>query len=242
MDAVVNPLVLFLSRRDDLTEEEVAAINALTSNTQDFDAGTSIIRQGEKPQTSLLVTEGLASRSHYLSDGKRMISALHIPGDYIDLHSLLLDQIDHDVVALTQCRVALTSHAELRRITERLPHLTRLLWLSTVIDAAMHRAWIVALGRMSPLSHMAHFLCEMYIRLEVVGHTTEHTFKLPITQIDLADMLGLSVVHVNRTLQELRATGMISWLGSTVSIKDWDGLRALGQFDPAYLNLRKQPR
>jgi CRP-like cAMP-binding protein len=239
---VANPLVLFLSRRDDLSDDEIAAINALTSNTQDFEAGTSIIRQGERPQSSLLVTEGLAIRSHYLADGKRMISALHVPGDYVDLHSLLLDQIDHDVVALTACRVALTPHGELRRITERLPHLTRLLWLSTVIDAAMHRAWIVALGRMSPLNHMAHFLCEMYSRLEVVGLTEGFTFKLPITQIDLADMLGLSVVHVNRTLQELRATGSISWLGSTVSIKDWDALRALGQFDPAYLNLQKRPR
>lgn len=239
---MVNPLVLFLSRRDDLTEEEIAAISAMTVNTQEFDAGTAMIRQGDRPPSSLLVLEGFAARAHYLADGKRMISALHVAGDFVDLHSLLLDQMDHDVTALTPCRVALTPHAELRRVTERMPHLGRLLWLSTVIDAAMHRTWIVALGRMSPLSHMAQFLCEMYVRLDIIGQTSDHSYRLPITQIDLADMLGLSVVHVNRTLQELRSTGMVSWVGANVTIKDWDGLRELGQFEPSYLNLQKRPR
>ncbi|WP_312794645.1 Crp/Fnr family transcriptional regulator [Tianweitania sp.] len=239
---MTNPLVLFLSRRDDVSAEEIAALETLTLNHQDFAAGTAMIRQGDRPQSSILVLDGLAARAHYLADGKRMISALHIPGDYVDLHSLLLDRMDHDVTALTDCRVALTAHPDIRRVTERLPHLGRLLWLSTTIDAAMHRAWIVALGRMSPLSHMAHFLCEMYIRLEIVGQAADHSYRLPITQIDLADMLGLSVVHVNRTLQDLRATGMVSWVGPTVSIKDWNGLRELGQFEDAYLNLNKRPR
>jgi CRP-like cAMP-binding protein len=239
---VTNPLVLFLSRRDDLAAEEIAALETLTLNRQDYAAGTAMIRQGDRPNSSILVLEGLAARAHYLADGKRMISALHIPGDYVDLHSLLLDQMDHDVTALTDCRVALTAHPEVRRVTERMPHLGRLLWLATTIDAAMHRAWIVALGRMSPLSHMAHFLCEMYLRLDIVGLAKDYSYRLAITQIDLADMLGLSVVHVNRTLQDLRATGMVSWVGSTVSIKDWDGLRELAQFDDAYLNLNKRAR
>jgi CRP-like cAMP-binding protein len=239
---VANPLVQFLSRRDDLTSEEIAAIETLTLSQQEFRAGTVIIHQGDRPKSSVLVLEGVAGRCQYLADGKRMISALHISGDYVDLHSLLLDQMDHDVTALADCRVALTPHAEIRRITEKLPHLGRLLWLSTIVDGAMHRAWIVALGRMAPLNHLAHFLCEMRTRLEVVGLVTDQSFRLPITQIDLADMMGLSVVHVNRTLQELRATGMVTWIGSTVSIKDWDGLKQLGQFDPSYLTLEKRPR
>jgi len=239
---VINPLVMFLARRDDLSADEIAAIETLTLNHQEIKAGGAMIRQGDRPHSSILILEGFAARAHYLADGKRMISALHIPGDYVDLHSLLLDQMDHDVTAVTDCRIALTGHPEVRRVTERMPHLARLLWLSTTIDAAMHRAWIVALGRMSPLSHMAHFLCEMYVRLNVVGHTSDYNFRLPITQIDLADMLGLSVVHVNRTLQDLRATGYVTWAGASVSIKDWNALREVAQFDPVYLNLQKHPR
>lgn len=243
MDAgVTNPLILYLSRRDDLTPEEIATIEELTINTQEFDAGSVMIRQGSKPHHSCLLLEGLAVRAHYLPDGKRMISAMHVPGDFIDLHSLLLGSMDHDVAAITRCKIAVAAHSDLRRITERLPHLGRLLWLSTVTDAAMHRTWIVALGRMSPISHLAHLICEMYIRLDLIGMVADRSFRLPITQTDLSDMLGLSVVHVNRTLQDLRATGLMSWAGSVVTINDWAGLVQLGQFDADYLNLIKQPR
>ncbi len=237
-----SPLVLFLSQRDDISSDEIAALDGLIVKTQDVAAGSAMIRQGDRPKTSILMLQGFSARAHYLANGKRMISALHVPGDYVDLHSLLLDQLDHDVVALTDCRIALTSHVDLKRITEKMPHLGRLLWLSTTIDAALHRAWIVALGRMSPLSHLAHFLCEIYMRLGVVNLTQEFSYRLPITQIDLADMLGLSVVHVNRTLQELRSTGLVSWNGQAVVIHDWDGLRAIAQFDASYLQLQKAPR
>jgi CRP-like cAMP-binding protein len=237
-----NPLVLALARRDDLSDEEIAAIESLTFNHYDFRSGATVVAEGSVQRHSCLIVEGLAVRAHHLADGKRMISALHVAGDFVDLHSLLLAAMDHDVQALTPCKIAMVPHAEIRRVTERLPHLARLLWLLTVTDAAVHRNWIVGLGRKGPLSHLAHLMCEMYVRLDVIGLVQDKAFRLPITQMDLSDILGLSVVHVNRTLQELRGTGFLTWTGNLVTVRNWRGLADLAQFDPTYLNLTKQPR
>lgn len=237
-----HPLVLTLSRRDELSDEEVAAVEALTLNSQMFNAGATVVAEGSVQRHSCLILEGLAVRAHYLSDGKRMISALHVPGDFVDLHSLLLAVMDHDVQALTPCKLAFVPHAEIRRVTERLPHLGRLLWLLTVTDAAIHRNWIVGLGRLGPVAHLAHLICEMYVRFDVIGLVKDHAFRFPITQTDLSDILGLSVVHVNRTLQELRATEFMTWTGGIVTVRNWNGLSELAQFDPAYLNLERQAR
>ncbi|MGV8953869.1 MAG: Crp/Fnr family transcriptional regulator [Cypionkella sp.] len=114
--------------------------------------------------------------------------------------------------------------------------------LLTLIDGACHRGWLVAMGRWPAIGKLAHLLCEMCLRLEVIGAVEAASFRLPITQVELGDVLGLSSVHVNRTLQELRATGLIAWKGQLVTILDWDGLRRTSEFDPRYLHLVKEPR
>ena len=152
-----------------------------------------------------------------------------------------MKQMDHGVVALTDCVIAQAPHAALRRLTEEHPHLTRLLWLDTVIDAAIHRQWIACMGRRTALAHLAHLVCELYKRLEVVRLAADCTFELPLSQAVLADVLGLSTVHVNRLIAELRSGGVLTWAQGRVEILDWDKLAELAEFDPAFLRLRSEP-
>ena len=204
--------------------------------------GEDIIREGDRPTESILLLEGFAARYNLLRKGKRQITALHVPGDFVDLHSFLVKKMDHAVLAITTCSVAGVPHETLRDISENHPHLTRLLGVNLAVDAAIHRHWIVSLGRRSALEHAAHLICEMFLRLRAVGLTEDDSFKLPLTQAELGDSLGLSTVHVNRVVQELRAKGLITWWGETLVIDDWERLQELAEFDPTFLSLESEPR
>jgi CRP-like cAMP-binding protein len=151
--------------------------------------------------------------------------------------------MDHSVGALSNVRVVTFPHANLRRITERHPHLTRMLWLMTLLDSAIHREWIVAMGRRSAMQQLAHLICEIFARLNLVGLAEfDREVMWPITQTELGDTLGLSAVHVNRTLQQLRAEQLIVWQGQSVRVLDWSRLKAVAEFDPTYLHLEREPR
>jgi len=237
-----NPLVLKLEQRDRLSDEEKAVLEGLPATLQTVDGREDIVREGDRPEVSRLLLEGFAVRYKLVSTGERQITAIHVRGDFVDLQSLLLRKMDHSVASLSPCKLALIPHQALQEVTERFPHLTRMLWLNTLIDGAIHREWLVAMGRRSAVGHTAHILCELYLRLKVVDATDGNAFQLPITQQELSDTLGLSAVHVNRVLQELRNDGLITWRGSTVTIEDWSGLSSLADFDPTYLNLQQDPR
>ncbi len=185
---------------------------------------------------------GLSARYNLISDGRRQISVIHIPGDFVDLHSLLIEPMDHCVVALTPCRIATVAHQTLRDLTGAEPHLMRLLWLLTVIDAAIFRQRLVAAARLPAEAQLARFFCEMHERLSIVGLTNDFGFDLPLTQTDLSDAMGLSLVHVNRCLQKMRSEGLFRWQGGRVTILDWARLTDLAEFDPTYLNLERIPR
>ncbi len=236
------PFIRSISRRDRLTADEVALIDSLPRRTETFASGAEIVAEDSRPGESCMVLRGFAARSHYLRDGGRQITALHVPGDFVDLHAYLLKVMDHGVIAMGACDVAFVSYDTIRRITEQNPHLARLFWLSTVIDAAIQRAWITCLGRRSAEERMAHLFCELYLRLEVAGVARKNSFDFPLTQSQLADLLGLSVVHVNKRLQELRSANLVELRGGTVVIPDFAKLAQLAEFDPTYLCLRIEPR
>jgi CRP-like cAMP-binding protein len=146
------------------------------------------------------------------------------------------------VSALSDCGVLAVAHESLRLITERFPHLTRMLWLTTLVDGAINRRWLMAMGRLSAAERLAHLISELAVRLEVVGLLKDHSFELPMTQAELADVLGLSAVHVNRVVQTLRQEALISWPGRTLTILDRERLAEYGEFDPVYLHLHEEPR
>jgi CRP-like cAMP-binding protein len=200
-----------------------------------------MIREGDRPTESTVLLTGFAVRYSLLRNGKRQITALHVPGDFVDLHSFFIKKMDHAVMAITPCTVGGVSHEILRDISENYPHLARLLGVNIAVDGAIHRQWIVAMGRRSALEHAAHLLCELFLRLQVVGLTEGYSFKLPLTQAELGDTLGLSTVHVNRVLQELRKD-LITWRGETVVIEDWARLQELAEFDPTFLSQESESR
>lgn len=236
------PLFLQLSQRDLISNEEKAELFALFSRQKAYAAGDEIVREGARPKVSLLLMEGLAGRFKVLEDGGRQITAFHVPGDFLDLHGFLLKVLAHGVVALSPCTLVQVEHEALKKLTETSPHLARMLWLDTLIDASVHREWLVAMGRRPAIGQLAHLMCELYVRLKVVERTDGYSFTLPLTQNELADALGLSVVHVNRTLRDLRKRGVIRWEGDRIHIDDWDGLVEIAEFDPTYLCLQQEPR
>ena len=172
-------------------------------------------------------------------NGARQITELNVPGDFVDLHSLMMTPMDHGVVALTTCTIARSPHEELRRLTETEPHLTRLLWMDTLIDAAVHRQWIAGLGRRTAVARLSHLLCELYLRLKTVQRAGGCRMELPLSQAVLADVLGLSDVHVNRSIALLRVADLVKWTGRVIEICDWDGLVRQAEFDPTYLRLTR---
>ncbi|MBE7182956.1 MAG: Crp/Fnr family transcriptional regulator [Methylobacterium mesophilicum] len=237
-ESILTPFLLSLRARDHVSVEDTGRLETLPWRLRDVKADEEFILEGSQAHESCLIVSGYAARSRHLSDGRRQLTAVHISGDFVDLHSLHLDRMDHAVMALSPCRVAFVAHAALLEMMAGAPRMTQLLWKSTVIDAAIQRAWIVCLGRLSAPKHLAHLLCELCLRLGVVGQTRNGSFDFPVTQQELADMLGLSIVHTNRSLQELRATELAAWNRSRVTVSDFSKLATYAEFDPTYLNLK----
>jgi CRP-like cAMP-binding protein len=238
---MIERLLHKLSRYGPPTAEEEAALAAAMSPPRTVPAGQTIIQQFSKPAESTLLLSGMIGRMVTLKGGTQQITALQVPGDFVDLHAFLLSRMDHSVVAMTECTVCSIPHAALRRLGDDYPRLARGLWYLTLVDASIHRHWLTVIGRRDALARTAHLICELYVRLRDVGLAEEEgAFLLPLTQAESGDVLSLSAVHVNRTIQELRARGLVSWDRRQVRVKDWDALAALAEFDPTYLQLEDQ--
>ena len=242
MTIAIDLLCRALSRRDELGEDDRQTLSSLVQRPARYAKGAEIIAEGSRPTASCLLQSGWAARALHMASGSRQITALHVPGDFVDLHGFLLKRMDHSIVALSDCTVVFVPHANLQAITERAPHLTRLLWLATTIDAAVQRKMTALIGRHTPVQRLCHLFCELYLRLDVVDLAIGGRFRFPLTQTELADILGLSVVHTNRTVQDLRATNLVVWNGPEVFIPNFAKLAEFAEFDPAYLNLHAEAR
>ncbi|MBB5985050.1 helix-turn-helix domain-containing protein [Sphingobium lignivorans] len=243
MTAAIAPLLERLRTHDDMSADEEAMLRWAISDIRSVRAGHATIREGEELSHAIVLLQGFMCRHKDLSEGRRQITEIHIPGDFVDLHGFTLKKLSDSVTTLTPCRIGIVPHERLLRITETHPHLTRLLWFTTNLDAAIHREWVLSLGRRPAIERLAHLFCELHFRLTLVGHAPPETpFPLPLTQADLADCLGLTSVHVNRVLQELRDSGAVEFRKREVTIRDLGALRALAEFDPAYLHPERRPR
>lgn len=240
--ATVARLVAKLRCYDRIGEAEERALAGLIESEARYKRGTTFIHAGERLTRSTLLLTGFVIRYRDLPDGRRQTLELSVPGDFVDLHSFTLKRIDHDIAALSDCRVAFAAHERIAEVTARFPHLTRVLWLSTTIDAAIHRERIMSLGARTAVERLAHLCCETYWRLRGVGLAEGDAFAFPLTQINLSEVLGLSMVHTNRTIRELRERGLATVARGEVRIADWEGLAQLGQFDADYLGQHREPR
>jgi len=228
--------------RSDISAEEERVIRDLVSHTERAPADKVIVRSGEQVEHSRVLIDGWVARAKDLQNGLRQYAEIHVPGDFPDLHSFTLKRLDHELVTMTPCIFGLVPHERLRNMTERYPRLTRIYWLATNIDAAIHREWTLSLGRRTAIARMANFFCEMFVRLGIVGLTRGNSYEFPLTQAELGETLGLTSVHVNRTLQELRKMNVIEVEGRSVNILDFDRLKAVAEFDDSYLYLEKRER
>jgi CRP-like cAMP-binding protein len=219
-----------------LSAEDVSALEQLPIHIKEVAAHTAIVREGERPSQCCLLVDGFICRSKTTDAGKRQILSIHISGDIPDLQSLHLHVMDHDMTTLSRCAVAFIGHEAMRAVTRERPIVAEALWRETLIDAAVFREWIVNVGRRSAVSRLAHLLAEIGTRLQVMRLAEGDRFELPMTQLDIADALGLTPVHVNRVVQELRRAGLLELRKHTVFLPDLPRLKELGDFDDLYLH------
>jgi CRP-like cAMP-binding protein len=219
-----------------LDADDVKAIERLPIMVKEVAAHSAIVREGERPVQCCLLIDGFLCRSKTTDAGKRQILSIHITGEIPDLQSLHLHVMDHDLTTLSRCTVGLIPHDALRAVTRERPTVGEALWRETLIDAAVFREWIVNVGRRAAVVRLAHLLAEIGTRLQAMDLATGDRFELPMTQLDIADALGLTPVHVNRVVQELRREGLLELRKHSVSLPDLPRLKELGDFDDLYLH------
>lgn len=224
-----------------LTPEERQTLEDAISEVKTLAPRTILASAGEPLSHSTLLVEGIMSRHIDDRNGLRQLVAIHVPGDFVDLHAFPLKVLDHDVGTMTATTVAMVPHRRLDQITRELPDLARKLWFSTLLDAAIHRAWLFRLGRLDAVGRVAHFLCETNVRLMAAGLSDGRRFALGLTQADLSEICGLTPVHINRVMRQLREDGMCVFRSSLVEIMAPERLAARGQFDPDYLYFETPP-
>ena len=235
---MTNPLTLKLEQFTRLAEDERRQIDELFSGpTQTYAPRETIIADGKHVDEIHLVLSGMAARSKELADGSRQIMAFLIPGDLCDVEVFVLDAMDHDIVAVSQTTCAVVSASRMEETLTKASRLTKALWWSTMTDSAVLRERIIDHGRRDARERLAHLLYEMLVRYRVVGEAADDSFPFAVTQQELADATGLTAVHVNRTLKQLRDDGLVDTRDGRATVLDARRLKRVARFNAAYLHL-----
>jgi len=212
-------------------------ISELPLNVTNVAANQEVTRQGDRPTRCTLVLGGFLYTHKMVGGARRQITSFVIPGDLVDLQALYLNTIDYNLSALGSAVVAFLPHAALKEVLDRSPQLAQVFWRETFIEAAIFREWVTNVGRRESVARVAHLICELAARLQAVDLARDLCFTIPLTQAELADACGISSVHANRVVQELRRLGLVEWDSKQVRIRDWSGLVRLGDFSAEYLQL-----
>lgn len=237
-------LQLFLDRltsRSLLTEEEQQAILSLPGQAEQVRPNRDFVRQGERVDHACLIVAGMVGRFEQDRDGSRQITAMHIPGDMCDLHSVVQPLKTSALQALSITTILRVPHSSIRDTAERFPAVALALWRDCMVDASILSEWVMNVGRRDARARIAHLLCEMATRVGAVHDTDDVVFDFPATQMQIADATALTSVHVNRSLQQLRMEGLVEWRTGVVRLPRWKDLTAAAHFDPAYLHMDSRP-
>lgn len=240
-NAMVSPLTLRLESHTRLSQEERAGIEQISRRgVRLVPARRDLIREGDPPRSVFLIREGWACRYKQLPDGRRQIISFLLPGDVFDLDIFVLKRMDHSIAAITPLEVAEIGREDVERLMTDYPRIIQGLRRDELVDAAVQREWTLNVGQRTAFERIAHLLCELFARLECVGRTESNSCDFPLTQVDLADATGLTAVHVNRTLQELRKARLIELQNKRLTIPDLPALEAAGTFNSQYLHLERR--
>lgn len=220
-----------------LTEDDQRAVQTLPMRLERRGPNETILSTGDRPSTCSFVASGFLFRSKTVANGKRQIFAFHQPGDMPDLQSLFLNVIDHDLCTREESVLGFIPHQALRDVVKSRPAVAAALWRETLIDAARFREWICNIGQREGISRLAYLILEVYTRWKAVEETTGTTFRFPVSQMLLGEAIGMSTVHVNRMVQELRHEGLLEFEHGEVTIMNERRLREVADFDPLYLHL-----
>lgn len=225
-----------------LSQDDRASLAQITCNLRYVEARRDLISEGDRPCFVHLMLDGWACRYKQLPNGKRQIVALFVPGDFCDVNVYILKAMDHSIGAITRLKVAMITAEEMCALTAERPRITQALWWHELVTAAVQREWTLSLGQRSAYERLAHRLVELYLRLNAVGRAQNGRCDFPLTQNDIADATGLTSVHVNRTLQELRRDGLIELERKQLQILDLERMMDVAMFNPNYLHLDHEGR
>jgi CRP-like cAMP-binding protein len=234
-------LALRLQAYTKLSQDDIQAIERLSrQGLRDVGARRDLIREGDQPRSVFLMLAGWACRYKTLPDGRRQIVGLFVPGDICDLNIYILKEMDHNVGAISQIRVAEIGRDDFEQMMTDHPRITQALLWDELVTVAVQREWTLNVGQRTAYERIAHLLCEMFLRLRAVGLTDGNSCHFPLTQVDLADATGLTAVHVNRTLQELRRDGLVELQSKMLTIPDFKALQSAAMFNDNYLHLNRE--
>jgi CRP-like cAMP-binding protein len=220
--------------RHAMSEDEKAAVESLIQQTDMLDGQTKVLARGELCNRSTILIDGYMMRT--IEDrGRRFVVGLHVPGDFVDLHGFALKRLDHDIITLGPVKVGYAPHRQIAELVERRPHLTRLLWFATLLDASIHREWILKLEQLTAAKRVAHIFAELWHRLDLVGLGRQDGLRTPLIQNDLADMCGTTAIHMNRALGHMKKEGIAEFRRGALYVHDRSRLEQFGEFDPTYL-------
>lgn len=237
MGDIDNPLIRKIGHFEALSDADRTILERVSTGSRLIGARTSLIREGDRPDGVLLLMEGMACRYKLRSTGQRQIIAYLLPGDLSDLDAALLKKMDHTITTLSVCRVVSIPTDVIERLITESPTIGRSLRMSTLVEEATLREWLVNVGSRSAMERIAHLFCELLVRFKAIGLAHNNSYALPLTQADLGETMGLSNVHVNRSLQELRRDGLIELKNRRLTILDLPRLQAVAEFDAHYLRL-----
>ena len=241
MEDVHQILVNKLREHSALNNEDIATIRSLSFTERSLAPNEDLIRQGDDPDVSALVSRGMVARYHLLSNGGRQYLSFHLTGDMPDSQALFVSKMDHAVCALGEAAVACFPHKELKRAFEARPSVGFAIWRETLVDAAIFREAITNNSARDVTTRMAHLFCELFYRARASRLTHGHFLEMPISLPQLGEALGIAIATVNRSLHQLRTIGVIEFRGGILTVHNWQRLSKLGDFDPGYLHLRKPP-
>jgi len=240
--AEIHPLIQKLSRAISLSEAEASLVADTPVYRRSFNRGESIVRQGDRPTNCFVVIDGLSCRDKIVVGDRRQISAINVPGDLPDLQGVFLDVLDHNITALARSEVAFFPHKAILELFAGAPRVAAVFWRELLIEAAIYREWLGNIACRGSLPRLASFICETSIRLKIAGVSDGYKLMLPLTQGELGELLGMSLVHVNRCVRALREEQLVVFAGREVLILDWQRLQARGEYDPSYLQLSKKDK
>jgi CRP-like cAMP-binding protein len=225
-----------------LSADDRATLTNLAHNLRHVDARRDLIAEGDRPHWVYLVVDGWCARYKSLPDGRRQIVSLLLPGDFCGIAAHMLKRMDHSIVAITRLKLATIAPEEMRALKDDRPRIAQALSWADLVSAAIQREWALNLGLRNAYERLSHLLVELYLRLQAIGLAVDGRCDFPLTQNDLADATGLTAVHVNRTLQELRGEGLIELERRQLRILDLDRLMSVSMFNPNYLHLGREGR